>query len=275
MRCARARDLLAEYAVDGLDSRRRALVEAHLGRCPACRGEVDEMREGLVAMTASLRPVGPPPGLEERVVGRVRAALGARGGRGPSRSRVRVLVAATLAAALLAVSSLGWAFAMRAQVVTLQQRETTMTKRLLSFEAVLRSVGNDGKLYEAILTPRYAGGPEGFGTAAIFNATSGGPSWVMIDVYLVKPDPGAYRVLLQQRSGNSFDAGRLVKTPNGDYVLSPGTIDQSLGSLTSVVILNGAGRQVLAGEVRPYQGGAGGPQAPGPSPAGSPAAASR
>jgi anti-sigma factor RsiW len=59
--------LSGAYAVDALDDIERAQFERHLAECPACRSEVDSLREAS-ALMAETTAVAPPPALRERVL---------------------------------------------------------------------------------------------------------------------------------------------------------------------------------------------------------------
>jgi hypothetical protein len=57
-------DLLGVYAVDGLDADERAVVDAHLARCPRCAAEVAWHRNVAALLTAGGPP---PPGVWKRI----------------------------------------------------------------------------------------------------------------------------------------------------------------------------------------------------------------
>lgn len=59
--------LSGAYAVDALDDIERALFERHLADCPACRAEVDSLREAG-ALLAETSAEAPPAGLRDRVL---------------------------------------------------------------------------------------------------------------------------------------------------------------------------------------------------------------
>ncbi|HTW16018.1 MAG TPA: anti-sigma factor [Nocardioides sp.] len=59
--------LSGAYAVDALDDLERAQFEKHLAECPACRSEVDSLREAA-AMMAETVIEEPPPALRDRVL---------------------------------------------------------------------------------------------------------------------------------------------------------------------------------------------------------------
>jgi hypothetical protein len=59
--------LSGAYAVDALDDAERAQFEEHLAQCPACRSEVDSLREAA-ALLAETTLATPSPGLRDRVL---------------------------------------------------------------------------------------------------------------------------------------------------------------------------------------------------------------
>lgn len=65
-------DLAAPYALDALDGADQERFEAHLATCPACRAEVDDLREIAVGLSEGLE-LAPPPALRERLLEQVAA----------------------------------------------------------------------------------------------------------------------------------------------------------------------------------------------------------
>ncbi|WP_232677348.1 anti-sigma factor domain-containing protein [Nocardioides sp. R-C-SC26] len=59
--------LSGAYAVDALDDLERADFERHLAECPACREEVDSLREAAALLPASISTT-PPPSLRDSVL---------------------------------------------------------------------------------------------------------------------------------------------------------------------------------------------------------------
>jgi hypothetical protein len=88
--CAQMADLIDELALEVLPGDIRALALDHLQGCPLCRSRLDELSESADQLLFAYRPVDPPPGFEQRVLGR----LGAERTRPHRRSRLLALVAA-------------------------------------------------------------------------------------------------------------------------------------------------------------------------------------
>lgn len=59
--------LSGAYAVDALDDVERELFEQHLAECPACRAEVESLREAGALLAETVLDV-PPAGLRDRVL---------------------------------------------------------------------------------------------------------------------------------------------------------------------------------------------------------------
>jgi hypothetical protein len=256
MSCSHVRDRLPEYVLDVLPASARREVERHLRGCPGCASETAELRDGAAAAALELPVVAPPPALEDRVVHRVRAEV-ARSRRRP-RAVARVFTAAAMAAVLLAAGAIGGAVAMRGQVTSLQKQVQTTRLTLKQLEGLLSVTSGNGRVLEAKLVPvRGLGAGQG-GTAIIFVSPSVAPDWVFMDVVLADSTSHPYRVLLQQRSGKTIDAGALTRSSNGrDYLFTSAATGaklfaQSLGQVTSVVVVDRAGRPILTGAVRPY-----------------------
>ncbi len=133
-------ELLALYALGGLEPDELQRVEAHLAGCAACRREADQWL-GLTALVGqSALPVKPKPELRPAVLRRIRgqpselAASGARPQRAAAPRRVPrpALNRAFAALGVLAlVSLLGWNLALNAQLNGLRgqlsQQEQLMT----------------------------------------------------------------------------------------------------------------------------------------------------
>jgi anti-sigma factor RsiW len=64
-------DLLALYALDGLEPDERAMVEAHLATCAACRAEAEREAALVGVLAASLPEVKPDPRLRAATLARV------------------------------------------------------------------------------------------------------------------------------------------------------------------------------------------------------------
>lgn len=117
-RASEVHALSGAYAVDGLDQEERERFEEHLGRCQACRDEVDSLREAVAALSAGLE-VQPPVALRERVlqeIGTVRPLPPLHSGGAPDRFRARRLslrrfggTGLLVAAALLLIGGVGLA----------------------------------------------------------------------------------------------------------------------------------------------------------------------
>lgn len=112
-----ANELLAALALDAVDERERAEIEAHVADCPRCRSELDAMREVAGAMGNLVE--APPAGLWSSISGRLYGEgetsspplapvipAGARTTRPRAPRRARwIALGAGLAAALVAVLS--------------------------------------------------------------------------------------------------------------------------------------------------------------------------
>lgn len=69
---AEVRDLLGLYALDALEAADQARVEALLARSPGARAELEDLRLAASALGSGVPQIAPPPGLEARVLERVR-----------------------------------------------------------------------------------------------------------------------------------------------------------------------------------------------------------
>lgn len=266
MPCLRVRDVLPEFALDVLEGAEAREVERHLEGCAGCRKEAEDFREGAARLAFALPDAAPDPRLGERVVDRASAArpresrLAPR--RSASRRSLRVVAAAGLAAAIIAGGSFSWALAMRGQVQQQQQvmdRRAATVAKLQNFIAdFLHQVNrvqparaaNNSKFFGALL--RSPAGTGGSGELLVFSIPGNQPDFVHMQANLPAGAKGPFRVLFQQRDGPAVKAGGLVKTPNGDYVLSkdPRFFDLDLSHLTGVIVLSKTGDTILTGAIQ-------------------------
>ena len=230
MTCLEARDQLPEYALGVLPADRVRDLERHLEGCAGCRRETAELHQGVETMSFSLPQASPPPALADRVVrGLFEGARAKPSQPRASRRAVRVLAAATLAAALVAFGAIGWGVAER--------------HRAQSIKAIA--------IRQAQLVP--VAGIESSGTAVIVSA-SGANSVVIIDVLPLIPNHGPYSVQLIDRSGRVFSLGHLQSSTSGDLVFVQFTA-QDLSRVLSVTILDAHSNVVMTGKVAPYSKG--------------------
>lgn len=109
--------LSGAYAVDALDDEERAQFERHLADCPACRAEVDSLREAA-ALLPETTIATPSPGLRDRVladIGGVRPLPPETRDEDPTvtelaprRRRVTALLAAAAAAVAIGTGGIVW-----------------------------------------------------------------------------------------------------------------------------------------------------------------------
>lgn len=247
MTCLEVRERITEHALGLLTKVDASEVERHLQWCPGCRKESSELEEGAARMALALPMADPSPSLETRVVERVRAAAGRipAGGRGGGR-----LVAVTLAAALAAMGTTGWAIAERNHAQTLQERVTRTDQRLRSTAQALDSFkGRAGRTTTARLAP--APGGRGSGSAVIFSAP-GVKDQIVISV-LIPGGKGPYVVQLVDNS-SAIKLGRLElgkRLVEGDWFMWK-LIGQDLSRVVTITVLDNESRTVLTGTVKPY-----------------------
>jgi len=250
MTCLEARDQLPEYALGVLPAERVRDLERHLEGCAGCRRETAELHQGVETMSFSLPQASPPPALADRVVrGLFEGARAKPSKPRHSRRAVRVLAAATLAAALVAFGSIGWGVAQRQRA----QKNTVLAhQRIENIDQLKRVIGSIGRQpFQAQLIPVV--GIESSGTAIIVSA-SGANSFIAVDVLPLIPNHGPYVVQLIDRSGRVFSMGHLQLGTSGDLVSLQFT-DQDLSRALSVTIIDNHSNVVMTGKVAPYSKG--------------------
>jgi hypothetical protein len=180
--CARTREALPELALGIADGEQRALALEHTASCSDCRRELEELSlvaDELVALAPEREP---PPGFENRVLGR----LTIRHARPrPARRRLRRLA---FAAAVLAV--------LAATVLAMSISYSSDRKLASQYRAAL--TGAHGK-YFASAHLNTAAGQE----AGIVYAYQGSPSW-MFYVLDGRFAGGLYQEQIVTRSGRTL-----------------------------------------------------------------------
>ncbi len=266
MSCLEVRDRLPEHVLGVLPEEETADVERHLEWCAGCRKELAELSEGLATVPASLTLVEPPAGLEDRVVGAISVAAGrgpvgavkrrrsgADAGRGSRPHRgVRVLAAATLAAAVLAVASIGWG-------VNQQRKADDIAKEskatITALERIVKSL--DGRPFEAQLFP--ASGIQGSGTAVLVSAP--GRSALLVEIVPPQPDTHPYTVRMVSKSDAVVAAGQLQPTADGRQLVLLQWFASNLALIRQVSVVDRTGRVVMSGQVNPFAAPSPGPAA--------------
>ncbi|HZA26342.1 MAG TPA: zf-HC2 domain-containing protein [Actinomycetota bacterium] len=214
MACPAVRDLLAERVLGTLEEDRRRFVDRHLEWCAGCRKEMAELAEGAATVVSALAPAEPPDGLEDRVVGAIRAAAGQRlRGRTP-----RVALVAAAVAGLVAVGALGWAVAMTGRVTQLEKVAGAAASRAERFENVLREIlieADDGRILSAELLG--VGDAVGGGRGILFDSP-GGRDWALVIAGGLPSENGPYLAYLTT-GGKRQRLGRLSPSSPGELAV--------------------------------------------------------
>jgi len=251
MNCVEVRDSLTEHALGLLPAHHAAEVDRHLHDCTACRKEARELQDGVATVAFALTPAEPPPGLEERIVGRL-SALSPRAPeerlRDPVRRQsMRALVASTLAALLLATGAVGWAMAERH---TAQSATSSRMQDVHQLKDLLAGLG--GQPFHAQLLPTSQFQSSGF---AVIVSTPAANNFVFVDILPPKPETGPYTVQLVDGSGRVLSLEQqLMRSDNGDLLLWDYP-QQDLSKAITVSILDRFSNVVMRGTVSPYSQG--------------------
>jgi predicted anti-sigma-YlaC factor YlaD len=256
MNCVEVRDRLTEHALGVLNEDAGRQVERHLEWCAGCRKEATELAEGAEILGHSLTPARPPAALEERVVYRLMMAAGRRPH--PSRRRtVRVLVAATLAAAMVALGAVGWGFAERRQALNaieeLERVQGVQDRLVAIVDDLQQQFQVAGRIFQARL---YPGTRDQAAGAAVVLSPQEGTGFIVVQVVTpLDPSLAPFVAELRDDAGHTLRVGQLVPQRSGGYVLQniklesnpsrPGAVD--LERLTSISILDRTGVPVLLG----------------------------
>jgi len=250
--CAAVRDRLPERALGTLDARESGAVDAHLQWCAACRKEDRDLGRAAATLAFSLAPADPDPSLEDRVVASVQER--ARPSAGHVSGRRGRLAIAAVAAAMMAVSGLGWGAVMAGKAARTEAQAQQTIKNgedaLDQFRTILGSSEFNDPSNEVLigtLTP--AAGETGGG--AVLTLVS--PS--LIDMAVIKVTglspavKGAlpYSVRLYGPAVSPLTVGRLrVLDASGAETIAK-YIDRDLSGYDRVIVRDAHGKVVMRG----------------------------
>jgi hypothetical protein len=241
--CLEVRDRLPEHSLGVLPKTDAREVERHLDWCPGCRKEASELVEGASSMGLALPVSSPTSSLEGRIVERFRMASGRTSP--PSRGRLRVLVAATMAAAFLALGSLGWAVSQQGKAQTTEELLSEAQQQNNALLTLIDTFKSSGRTHTATLMAPSGG--RGFGQAIVFSAPGNG--YVLVDIPVLPQSPGPFK--LQLVGSAVIDGGQLN---GGDHVVAlKWFTDKNLSKVTTVTVIDeSTGAVALTGKVQPY-----------------------
>jgi hypothetical protein len=251
--CVEVRELLPELAVGVLTGSDEAEVERHLRWCAGCRKEATELGSAAAVVAFALTPAQVPPGLGDRVVGRIRRAAGAPG----SIRRFRTAAAATIAA-LVAVGGLGWGAVMAGRAERFADRAAEAEQRQFSSIEEFRKV-----LSQLVPAPSLPKQETFLGQLAPTRGGNGGgaalqlvsPTRIDLVIVMVSGlEPGTdalpYRVTLANATGEVVRVGEIVELDaDGAADLVRQFPDRDLTGFTEVQVTDARGGLVLAGDV--------------------------
>jgi Putative zinc-finger len=180
--CARTREALPELALGIADGEQRALALEHIAGCADCRRELEEMSSVADELIALAPEHQPPPGFENRVLGRLAVRHSSPR---PRRRRLRRLSFAAAVPAIAAVTALAMSISYSSD-----------RKLASQYRAALQ--GGHGKYFQSarLITPA---GDE----AGVVYAYQGSPSW-MFYVLNGRYSGGLYKEQIVTRSGKTL-----------------------------------------------------------------------
>ena len=254
MNCQAVRELLPEFAFGVLSPEDRTGVERHLHWCAGCRKEAAELGQAAATLAYTLEPAPVPPGLGERIVARVKRAAGAQGS--PRRART---AAASIVAAMVAISGLGWGAVMAGRADRFEARaaqaERERAAALERFQKILTSVVPDQELptsetHLGQLSPT----PGGQGGGAVLQLVSDRMlDFTIVIVNGLDPEGGAalpYRVELENSAGMVLRAGLISELDaDGGAEVFRQFRNKDLTGFTTVRVVSADGEVVLRGAV--------------------------
>lgn len=252
MTCLEARELLPELAIGVIAEPERRAIEQHLQWCAGCRKEAGDLGQAASMLAYSLPPASVPEGLGDRVLAHVRGAAGSRGT--PRRARV---LAAGLAAAMVAIASLGWGAVMAGRADRFADRaaqaEREQAAALERFQRVLANVipGQDLPSSETHLGRLSPVGRNQGGGAVLQLVSPTMLDFVIVIVNGLDDRDGLpLRIRLVNARGRELRAGRIDELDaDGGAEVFHQFSTRGLGGFTTVDVIDAAGKALLTGTV--------------------------
>jgi hypothetical protein len=252
--CLDVREVLPELAVGVLAPEERDEAERHLRWCAGCRKESEELSRAAATLGFALDPARPPHGLEERVVERVASAAG--NGKGLRRAKT---AAASIAAAMVAISGLGWGAVMAGRAERLQDRaalaEARWFEAIEDFQKIVNAPIPVRELtQESAQIGTLRATAAGQGGGAVLQLVS--PTMIDFTIVIVNGlDPEAtgrlpYRVQLLNEAGEALKGGSIDELDaDGGAEVFHEFRQRDLTGFTTVQVVDAQGTVVLVGEV--------------------------
>jgi hypothetical protein len=253
--CLEIRDRLVERSLGALPLEDEREVDRHVAWCAGCRKEAAELDRAAATFALTLAPEVPSAELEERVVSAVLAEADASGARRPPR-RGRSM-AASVVAAMIAVSALGWGTAMAGRAERF--RERAKAAQIDQFEAISHFKdaigtaafeGPGNRVYLGTLAP--PAGRLGGGSALTLVSPSI-TDFVMVTVSGLSPsevDAAPYDVwIVSDVTGQRLRVGEPIRRLNADGGAMRVQNARDLSDFRNVEVTNAAGAVVLRGSV--------------------------
>jgi hypothetical protein len=252
--CLEVRDRLVERSLGALHLEDVTEVDRHLLWCAACRKEAAELDRAAATFALTLAPATPDADLEDRVVAAVHAAADAPAGRGGRRGRA---AAASVIAAAIAISALGWGVAtagreerLRARLTQAQTDQAKMLRRLdlAVGDQVFQATGSQA--YLGTLAPTSGG--IGGGSALTWISPTITDFTIVTVAGLPPGDQQAlpYRIwIVNDTTGKKLAVGAPVGRLDADGGAMRVQNAPDLVGFRSVMVTDAAGKVVLRGTV--------------------------
>jgi hypothetical protein len=252
--CLEIRDRLVERSLGALPLEDEREVDRHVAWCAGCRKEAAELDRAAATFALTLAPEVPPAELEERVVGAVHAEADSADARRPPR-RGR-LVAASVVAAMIAVSALGWGTAMAGRAErareSARRAEVDQFAAITSFKKVIDAYAADpaNRVFLGMLAP--PAGRVGGGSALTLVSPSI-TDFVMVTVAGLpsNADRMPYEVwIVSDVTGQRLRVGDPIRRVDADGSAEPRVQNaRDLSDFRTVEVTDATGAVVLRGSV--------------------------
>ncbi len=247
MTCLAVRELLAEHALGVLDGHNASAVERHLAWCAACRREEADLRGAASTVGFALPAAEPDPELETRVVAALREVSTPRA-RPSARGRLAV---ASVVAAMVAVSGLGWGAVMAGRATRLEDQARIAktaaeqaAERFANLLAGLEFADPEAEAFLGTLAPKGEG--TAYGSAVTLVAPSVNDQILVVVGGLPAQGHMPYEVVIGDGHGNRIHLGPIRLDTGGNGEIARETA-ADLSGLVRVVVVDVKGTVVLHG----------------------------
>jgi Putative zinc-finger len=252
--CTAVREQLPDHALGGLESSDAVAVERHLAWCAACRKEAADLHSASATLALALTPADPDADLEGRVVDAVRSVAAPPRRSAAARGRLAV---ASVVAAMVALSGLGWGAVMAGRAARMEEQAQIAERRqedmLENFRRIVTSFEFSNPEAEASLgTLAPVRGGSAYGSAVSLVTPRVDDQVIVVVGGLPKGAREPYSVSITDGEGTVIQLGAILLLDSGGGATIAREFGTSLEAFRRVVVRDNRGRPVLRGSLEAH-----------------------